>query len=200
MRLNHFSCSLPRSSGCVLITRITRLFRTIPLLACFPSADTYLTCRSTDTSIMHTALRFVQIPSVVVRFLEFVSAVVVAGILGRFLYLLDLGHASTDDRIIYAEVIAGISIACSLVLIPPLRYSFYAFLLDLASSICWMVAFGLLKNVSPSKPIFGLSVSSISCIMPNAKGQSQTTAQWQSYLLFSFVLKLLELLLGQILV
>jgi len=51
-------------------------------------------------------------------------------------------------RIVYAVTIAGISIFCSIVLLPPLRYTFYAFPLDLLLFVAWMVAFGLLVNLA----------------------------------------------------
>jgi hypothetical protein len=94
-----------------------------------------------------------RITAVVFRIMEFISAVIVAALLGRYLRLLDLAGTSGGSRVIYAEVIAGLSIFFSLILIPPVRYSFYAFPLDFALFICWMVAFGLLDNVSCSLPL-----------------------------------------------
>jgi len=76
----------------------------------------------------------------------------VLGILGRFFHVLHLGRGPSDGRLVYTEVIAGISIAFSILLFPPLTYSFYAFPLDLAIFICWMVAFGLLDNVGSLNP------------------------------------------------
>jgi hypothetical protein len=89
-----------------------------------------------------------KVVSVVFRIGELTCACIVLGILGRFLYLLDLGNGHGDSKIIYAEVIAGISVAASIILLPPFLYSFWAFPLDCALFICWMVAFGLLDNVS----------------------------------------------------
>src|SRR5205809_7897954 len=90
-----------------------------------------------------------KVTSVILRIMEFISAVIVAAILGRYLYFLDIANVGASSRIIYAVVIAGLSIFFSLILIPPLKYSFYAFPLDFALFVCWMVAFGLLANVSP---------------------------------------------------
>ncbi|PMD63214.1 uncharacterized protein K444DRAFT_661259 [Hyaloscypha bicolor E] len=89
-----------------------------------------------------------KVVSVVFRIGELTCACIVLGILGRFLYLLDLGNGHADSKIIYAEVIAGISVAASIILLPPFLYSFWAFPLDCALFICWMVAFGLLDNLS----------------------------------------------------
>ncbi|KAH8655155.1 hypothetical protein BGZ60DRAFT_546842 [Tricladium varicosporioides] len=88
--------------------------------------------------------------SVILRCGELISAAIVAGILGRYLYFLSSAHVHAGSRVIYAEVIAGISILASLCLFPPLKYSFYCFVLDFALWICWMVAFGLLCNLTIS--------------------------------------------------
>jgi hypothetical protein len=88
--------------------------------------------------------------SVILRSGELISATIIAGILGRYLYFLSSANAHVGSRVIYAEVIAGISILASLVLFPPLKYSFYCFGLDFALCICWTVAFALLCNVSYS--------------------------------------------------
>jgi hypothetical protein len=88
--------------------------------------------------------------SVILRVGELICAAIVVGILGRYLDLVYDANASPNGRIIYTIVIGGISIFFSLVLMPPLKYSFWAFGLDFALFICWMVAFGLLINVSIS--------------------------------------------------
>ncbi|KAH6662187.1 hypothetical protein B0J14DRAFT_611069 [Halenospora varia] len=88
--------------------------------------------------------------SVILRASELISAAIVVGIVGRFLSFLSSAHANAGSRIIYAEVIAGISILASILLFPPLKYSFYCFGLDFALWICWMVAFGLLCNLTVS--------------------------------------------------
>jgi hypothetical protein len=88
-----------------------------------------------------------KVISVIFRVGELICAAIVAGILGRYLHLLDLADVGAGSRIIYSEVIAGLSIAFSIILMPPLMYSFVLFLLDFALFICWMVAFGLLANV-----------------------------------------------------
>jgi len=91
-----------------------------------------------------------KIVSVILRISELISAVIVAGLLGRYLYLVGLADDHADSRMVYAAVMAGISIVVSLVLCIPLKYSFYCFPLDFALSVCWFVAFGLLCYVSSS--------------------------------------------------
>jgi hypothetical protein len=92
-----------------------------------------------------------KILSAVLRFLELASATIVAGILGRFLHFAHIGHGPDSGRIIYAVIIASISIVFSIVLLPPTRYSFYAFPIDFILFSAWIVAFGLLANVRLSK-------------------------------------------------
>jgi len=96
---------------------------------------------------MGTATR---VCSVILRFGELTSAAIVAGILGRYLSLLNNANAPANSRIVYTEVMAGISILLAIILGPPLKYSFYCFGLDFALFICWMVAFGLLCNLTVS--------------------------------------------------
>jgi hypothetical protein len=91
-----------------------------------------------------------KICSVILRFCELASAAIVAGIVGRYLHFLTEANAHAGSRIIYTEVIAGISILFSILLSPPLKYSFYFFVIDFVLLICWMVAFGLLCSVSYS--------------------------------------------------
>jgi len=89
-----------------------------------------------------------QALSVVFRVGELICAAIVAGILGRYLDIIDQANVGANGRIVYTVVIAGISIFFSLVLLPPLKYSFWACPFDFAMFVCWMVAFGLLINVS----------------------------------------------------
>jgi hypothetical protein len=94
-----------------------------------------------------------KVASVCLRIGELICASVVAGILGHYLYLLDQADDNLNDRIVYTVAMAGISIAFSIILMPPFKYSFWAFPLDFALFICWMVAFGLLVAVSPIPPL-----------------------------------------------
>jgi hypothetical protein len=86
--------------------------------------------------------------SVFFRIVELASAAIVAGLVGRYLTEVHDAHAHAGSRIIYAIVIAGISIIASLLLMIPWQMTFFAFPLDAILFILWMVAFGLLANVS----------------------------------------------------
>ncbi|KFZ25195.1 hypothetical protein V502_00327 [Pseudogymnoascus sp. VKM F-4520 (FW-2644)] len=89
--------------------------------------------------------------SVVFRLMQLVPAAVVAGTLGHYLHNIHEAGVGSNGRVVYAIAIAGISIFFALVLMPPLTYSFYAFPLDFAIFVCWMVAFGLLVNLVGSR-------------------------------------------------
>jgi len=89
--------------------------------------------------------------SVILRFGELCSFVIVTALLGRFFYFEDIApNGSINGRLIYAQVISCLSILFSIVLIVPLKYSFYAWPLDALLFICTIVAFGLLANLSTS--------------------------------------------------
>jgi len=86
--------------------------------------------------------------SMILRVGELICACVVCGIMGHYLSLQNDANASYNSRIVFAVAMASISIFFSLVLMPPLKYSFWAFPLDFAIFICWMVCFGLLENLT----------------------------------------------------
>jgi hypothetical protein len=89
--------------------------------------------------------------SVILRLGELCSSVIVAALLGRFFYLFHLGpDGSLNGRLIYAQVISCLAIIFSIILIPPFKYSFYAWPLDIILFIGFIVAFGLLAEVSRS--------------------------------------------------
>ncbi|KAG9234916.1 hypothetical protein BJ875DRAFT_375392 [Amylocarpus encephaloides] len=88
----------------------------------------------------------------VFRVLALISASIVAGIIGHFLYLLGDAGGSANAKIVFTVSLAGISIFFSLVLLPPFRCVFWAAPLDLAIFIMWMTSFGLLENLSGGHP------------------------------------------------
>jgi len=92
-----------------------------------------------------------KIASVCLRVGELICATIVVGILGHYLYLLDKADANANGRITYTIAIAGTSLGLSVLLMPPFMYSFWAFPVDYALFICWMVAFGLMIDLTGSK-------------------------------------------------
>ncbi|MBE3043802.1 hypothetical protein IMZ48_14755 [Candidatus Bathyarchaeota archaeon] len=94
------------------------------------------------------------------RFMALTSSVIVAGLLGRFMrHLHQLGFGG-GHRVVYALSLAGISTFFALLLLAPLKFSFWAFPLDIAMFIMWIVAFGLLTSVRfpPSAPSCGSTI------------------------------------------
>jgi len=89
-----------------------------------------------------------KVTSACLRVLEFGCSVIILGILARFFQLLSFVNGPTDPRVVYAISMAAISVAVSLALLPPVKYSYYCFPLDMALFICWIVCFSLLQEVS----------------------------------------------------
>ena len=90
--------------------------------------------------------------SIILRLGELCSSVIVVALLGRFFYLFHLGpDGSLNGRLIYAQVISCLAIIFSIILIPPFKYSFYAWPVDVIVFIGSIVAFGLLAEVSSSR-------------------------------------------------
>ena len=84
---------------------------------------------------------------IVSRFMALTSSVIVLGLLGRFVHHLRRIGFSGSHRVVYALSLAGISTFFALLLLAPLKFSFWAFPLDMAMFIMWIVAFGLLTSV-----------------------------------------------------
>jgi len=88
-----------------------------------------------------------RIFSVILRVIELISAIIVVSILGRFLTFVHRARDHAPGRTVYTEVWAGITILGAIVMMPPLRYSFWLFPVDFILFIGWMVAFGLLVHL-----------------------------------------------------
>jgi hypothetical protein len=87
--------------------------------------------------------------SVFLRLGELVCGVVVLGLIGRSFYL--TGRAGVDEpngRLIYATVIAALTIIHAIFFMPPLGYVFWFFPIDLFFFVAWLVVFCLLETVS----------------------------------------------------
>jgi len=86
--------------------------------------------------------------SVTLRLVELATSVVVIGIIGYFITLLEGANAYADARIIYGLVIASMSAFVSIVLMLPFLYAFLAFPVDIIFFVLWLVAFCLLVATS----------------------------------------------------
>jgi hypothetical protein len=96
-----------------------------------------------------------KVASVILRFLELACGAIVLGLLGRFCYLInETSNVSVDGRIIYAMVVAGITIVYSIVVFAPIDILFMAFPFDFILFIMWLIAFCLLETVrTPCCPL-----------------------------------------------
>jgi len=76
----------------------------------------------------HTGSR---VANVVFRFFQLCSAAIVAGIIGWGLHRIDRGNGPSNGRLVYAEVVAALTLAISLVLLVPFKFVFKAWPVDL---------------------------------------------------------------------
>jgi len=93
-----------------------------------------------------TASRFV---SIFLRLGELTCGAIVLGLLGRAFYL--IGQAGVDDpngRLVFATVIAALTVLHALFFMPPLGYVFWFFPIDFFFFVAWLVVFCLLETVS----------------------------------------------------
>jgi hypothetical protein len=94
-----------------------------------------------ETGIAH------KIISVILRFGEFASAIIVLGILSRFCYHISVAQTDVDGRIIYAMVVACIGIIYSFFFCLPFKSLFLGFPFDFVLFVMWLVAYCLLQTV-----------------------------------------------------
>jgi hypothetical protein len=97
---------------------------------------------TTSTGTVH------KVFSACLRAFEFGCCIIILGILARFFYVLNRINGPTDSRLVYAISIAAISVVLTIILFPPVKYSFHFFPVDFALFICWIVCFALLEDVS----------------------------------------------------
>ncbi|KAL2157266.1 hypothetical protein VTH06DRAFT_6306 [Thermothelomyces fergusii] len=81
---------------------------------------------------------------VALRIWQFFCAVIVLGILARFVHVVVEAGVTRDGRVIYGLVVASLSILFALVFAAPFMYSFMAFPVDFALFVMWLILFCLL--------------------------------------------------------
>jgi hypothetical protein len=82
----------------------------------------------------------------VLRASQLISAVIVAGIIGHYLDVLNNSGYWPGSRFVYTEVIAGLSILASIILLIPFTWALTMFPFDLIMFLLW---------VSPINPTAG---------------------------------------------
>ncbi|KXX82194.1 hypothetical protein MMYC01_201693 [Madurella mycetomatis] len=92
---------------------------------------------------------------VLLRIGQLASGAIVLGLLSRFFYLLndtapadDAGAIEPNGRLIYATVIAALTIIAALIFMPPLAYSFWSWPIDFLFSVAWLAVFCLLETLT----------------------------------------------------
>jgi len=92
-----------------------------------------------------------RIAALALRALELISGAIVAGLIGHELRRADKAGVRPAKRMIYAEVVAGLAILLSLLLLLPMTWAFSLWPLDFVMFILWIVAFGLLVDWLPNR-------------------------------------------------
>ena len=142
-----------------------------------------------------------KVVSACLRVLEFCCCAIILGLLARFFYLLDQVDGPKDSRLTYTLSIAAISVAFSMVLIPPLKYSFYCFPIDLALFVCWIVSYVLLQDLSGTSSCSSGWFTSYWTVYHSNSGKASVVttpgcSQWRAVLGFSFIVAFVWLLSG----
>lgn len=147
-----------------------------------------------------------KVASFLLRLSQFACAVIVLGILSRFCYLIGIAQVDVDGRIIYAMVVACISIIYSFFFCLPFKILFLGFPFDFVLFVMWLVAYCLLQTKTGSHtcsarwyynywgfywgrfwrvgPVGTVNIDGAGC------------AQWRTVLAFSFVAWFLHCLSG----
>ncbi|KAL2187934.1 hypothetical protein L209DRAFT_684139 [Thermothelomyces heterothallicus CBS 203.75] len=81
---------------------------------------------------------------VILRIWQLICAVIVLGILARFVHFVVDAGVTRDGRVIYGLVVASLSILFAVLFIAPFMYSFMAFPADFAFFVMWLILFCLL--------------------------------------------------------
>ncbi|KAF2764323.1 hypothetical protein EJ03DRAFT_33120 [Teratosphaeria nubilosa] len=101
----------------------------------------FLTSHSSSGGLPGALLR------IVLRFLQFVFALTVAGLYGVDLHHATQRHAYTDGKWVYAEVCAGLAAVTVLVYAVPFLKSFWAFGWDWIMFVLWTALFGVFGKI-----------------------------------------------------
>jgi hypothetical protein len=87
-----------------------------------------------------------EILSILLRLSELAFAAIVAGLTGVYLHAARGASSWSLGRLIYTEVVAGLSIFFALIWLLPFAGSFVHWPADFFFSVLWFVAFGLLVD------------------------------------------------------
>ncbi|KAJ9419355.1 hypothetical protein QL093DRAFT_2015417 [Fusarium oxysporum] len=153
-----------------------------------------------ETGVAHKVI------SVILRLSKLASAIIVLGILSHFCYLIGVAEADIDGRIIYAIVVACLSIIYSFFFYPPFKNMFLGFPFDFVLFVMWLVTYCLLQTRTGSYTCSARwyydywgyywgrfwRVGPIGTVTINRAG----CGSWKTVLAFSFIAWFLHLLSG----
>jgi len=130
--------------------------------------------------------------SACLRVLEFCGSAIILGLLARFFYIVDQLDGPTDSRLIFAISMAAISVFFAMVLVVPLKYSFYCFPIDFALFICWITCYALLQDLSGTSACSSPWFQSYWTVYWNGSSSASVItspgcSQWRVVLGFSFI-------------
>ncbi|KAK4151698.1 hypothetical protein C8A00DRAFT_45146 [Chaetomidium leptoderma] len=143
---------------------------------------------------------------VILRLGELTCGAVVLGILGRFFHLVDdAGLVDPSGRLVYAAVVAALTILAALIFIAPFAYSFWSFPIDFFLFAAWLAAFCVLETLTGTNTCesdwyrsywgfyWGRWYRDAS---PGVDVMRTGCAAWRTVLAFSFIAMILYLLSG----
>jgi hypothetical protein len=133
-----------------------------------------------------------KVISACLRVLEFCCSGIILGLLSRFFYLIDQLDGPNDSRLIFALSMAAISVFFAMVLVPPVKYSFYCFPIDFSIFVCWITCYALLQDLSGTSACSSSWFTSYWTVYWNGSSvgsviTSPGCSQWRVVLGFSFI-------------
>jgi len=142
-----------------------------------------------------------KVISACMRVLAFCCSGIILGLLSRFFYLLDQLDGPTDSRLIFALSMSAISVFFAMVLVPPVKYSFYSFPIDFSLFVCWITCFALLQEISGTSACSSSWFTSYWTVYWNGSTvgsviTSPGCSQWRAVLGFSFIVAFVWLFSG----
>ncbi|KAB5517396.1 hypothetical protein GE09DRAFT_571755 [Coniochaeta sp. 2T2.1] len=132
-----------------------------------------------------------KVISACLRVFEFCLATVILGILARFFNVLHQLNAPDDSRLVFALSMAAISMAFTIILVPPVKYSFHFFPLDFCFFILWIVCYALLQDLAGGRSCSSswyTSYWSVYWSGSQAVVTSPGCSRWRVVLAFSFII------------
>jgi len=122
---------------------------------------------------------------------QLISAVIVAGIVGHYLAVVDDAGLIPGDRFIYTEVVAGLAIFTSLILLIPMTWAMTPLPWDFIMFLLWIISFSLLTDyIAPRSCSWYATWAPVYTLGGSAEDECST---WKTSLAFIFISAMLWL-------